>query len=65
MEAYRLLRMILDVSQRDLARRAGISVRELSRIEKAEVMPRSFLANCARSDLSTSGGGASSRWMDV
>ena len=32
--------MILDVSQRDLARRAGISVRELSRIEKAEVMPK-------------------------
>ena len=32
--------MILDVSQRDLARRAGISVRELSRIEKGEVMPK-------------------------
>lgn len=40
MVAIRLLRTILALSRRELARRSGVSVRELARIEAAEVLPR-------------------------
>ena len=40
MFALKLLRGILAVGQQELARRAGVSVRELARIEAAEVLPR-------------------------
>jgi len=39
MEAVKLLRLILQIGQGELAELAGVSRRELSRIEKAEVMP--------------------------
>ena len=40
MEIVRLVRALLSISQRDLAKRSGISVRELARIESGEVYPR-------------------------
>ena len=38
--AIKLLRTMLRIGQSQLAERAGISVRELARIENAEVLPR-------------------------
>jgi predicted transcriptional regulator len=40
MFAIKLLRVMLGIGQAQLAARAGISVRELARIESAEVLPR-------------------------
>jgi predicted transcriptional regulator len=40
MFAIKLLRVMLGIGQGQLASRAGISVRELARIENAEVLPR-------------------------
>ena len=40
MFALKLIRVILGIGQGQLAARAGVSVRELARIENAEVMPR-------------------------
>lgn len=40
MFALKLLRVILAIGQQELAQRAGVSVRELARIEAAEVLPR-------------------------
>ena len=40
MFAIKILRVMLGIGQGKLAARAGISVRELARIENAEVTPR-------------------------
>ena len=40
MFAVKLARTALKIGQRELAQRAGISVRELGRIERSEVQPR-------------------------
>jgi transcriptional regulator with XRE-family HTH domain len=40
MFAVKLARTALKIGQRELAGRAGISVRELGRIERSEVQPR-------------------------
>lgn len=40
MRLVRTLRNLLNIGQEDLARRAGISPRELSRIEKGVAMPQ-------------------------
>lgn len=44
MEAVKLLRLILQIGQGELADLAGVSRRELARIESAEVMPSKELA---------------------
>jgi len=42
--AIKLLRVILGIGQREFAQRAGVSLRELARIEAAEVIPRREVA---------------------
>jgi transcriptional regulator with XRE-family HTH domain len=44
MFAVKLARTALQIGQRELATRAGISVRELGRIERSEAQPRLELA---------------------
>ena len=44
MFALKLLRVVLGIVQAELARRAEVSVRELARIERAEVLPRARVA---------------------
>ena len=44
MFAIKLLRVILGVGQREMAQRSGVSIRELARIEAAEVLPRRDVA---------------------
>jgi len=44
MFAIKLLRVILGVGQREMAQLSGVSIRELARIEAAEVLPRRDVA---------------------
>ena len=44
MFALKLLRVILGIGQRELAQRSGVSIREIARIEAAEVLPRRDVA---------------------
>ena len=44
MFSIKLLRVILGIGQREFAQRSGVSLRELARIEAAEVIPRRDVA---------------------
>ena len=44
MFAIKLLRVVLGIGQREFSRRSGVSIRELARIEAAEVLPRRDVA---------------------
>ena len=38
--SIKLLRVVLGIGQREFSQRSGVSIRELARIEAAEVLPR-------------------------